>query len=116
MEAQYKYGLCKGANGKKALVKNGMFAEGTTCGRIFCDKERFRSFNNTIMKIRGHISKPKKGVLRLSLETKSNKDDLYLQKWRLRLEQTSPNLPYWYYIAFFSRSFPYHFLSSQFRM
>ncbi|CBY21110.1 unnamed protein product [Oikopleura dioica] len=38
MEAQYKYGLCKGANGKKALMKNGMFAEGTTCGRIFCDK------------------------------------------------------------------------------
>lgn len=62
------------------------------------------------MEIRGHISKPKKGVLRLSLETKSNKDDLYLQKWRLRLEQTSPNLPYWYYIAFLFTIFSISFL------
>jgi hypothetical protein len=45
MDAQYTYGLCKGADGKKALVNNGMFAEGTTCGRIFCDKERFRSID-----------------------------------------------------------------------
>ena len=50
IEAQYKYGLCKGADKKKAVIKNGFYAEGTQCGRIFCDKEwfRFDSFPFTI--------------------------------------------------------------------